>query len=102
MSHGVITEIREARKVLLTLSIKDRELLVRRIVDEIHAVRNNDLSNGLFANSAGFDHLIAHTYDTIPSIARMDDENFGIVLDQFADLLNTVASILRGQPTVLH
>lgn len=53
MSHGIITEIRDARKELLSLSIKDREQLVRRIVDELHAVRTSDFSDSPFANSTG-------------------------------------------------
>ncbi|NNH32099.1 hypothetical protein C9413_22280 [Rhizobium sp. SEMIA 4085] len=102
MSHGIISEIRDARKELLSLSINDREHLVRRIVDELHAVRTSDFSDSPFANSTGLDHLVARTYDTIPEIARMDDKNFGMVLDQFVELLETITSIVRLPPTVLH
>ncbi|APO72133.1 hypothetical protein IE4872_PD01612 (plasmid) [Rhizobium gallicum] len=102
MSHGIITEIRDARKELLSLSIKDRERLVRRIVDELHAVRTSDFSDSPFASSTGLDYLVARTYDTIPEIARMDDKNFGMVLDQFVELLETITSIVRLPPTVLH
>lgn len=102
MSHGIITEIRDARKELLSLSIKDRERLVRRIVDELHAVRTSDFSESPFASSTGLDYLVARTYDTIPEIVRMDDKNFGMVLDQFVELLETITSIVRLPPTVLH
>lgn len=32
----------------------------------------------------------------------MDDKNFGMVLDQFVELLETITSIVRLPPTVLH
>lgn len=102
MSHDIITEIRDARKELLSLSIKDRERLVRRIVDELHAVRSSDFSNSPLSNSTGLGDLVARTYDTIPEIARMDDKNFGMVLDQFAELLETITSIVRLPTAVLH
>jgi hypothetical protein len=93
--RDLMSEIRHAQTNVAALHRWQRRTLIRKIVDQLHTMRDDELSDGAFDESHGLDKIIFSTCATISSLAESDDDYFRIVLQEFAELLKTMSNVIR-------
>jgi ABC-type transporter Mla subunit MlaD len=72
-----------------------RRSLIRKIVDELHTLRDDELSDGLFDQSDNLDKLIFNACASVTALAETDDAYFALVLEEFSSLLKTMSDVVR-------
>jgi hypothetical protein len=100
MSYEFVSEIRTARKRLARMSMHERRLLLSRILDEIEKICETDTVGRAPGYTVGLRRLMASASVSMDEIAEMNDEGFGRVLDELAELLVTMTLATEMQPPV--
>lgn len=100
MSYEFVSEIRTARKRLARLSMYERRLLLSRILDEIERICEEDTIDCAPDYTVGLQRLMASASVSMDEIAEMNDEGFGRVLDELAELLVTMTLASEMQPQI--
>lgn len=95
-----MSEIRHAQTNVAALHRWQRRTLIRKIIDQLHTLRDDELADGVFDDSHGLDKIILSTCATISSLAESDDEYFRHVLQEFAELLKTMSDVIRRNAAV--
>jgi hypothetical protein len=100
MSYEFVSEIRTARRCLARLSMHERRRLLSRILDEIQRMSEDDTADSAFDYNVGLQRLMASALISMDEIAEMNDEGFGRVLDELAQLLVTMTLATEMQPPI--
>lgn len=95
MHRNLMSEIRHAQKNISGMHRWQRRSLIRKIVDELHTLRDDELSEGLFDQSDNLDKLIFNACASVTALAETDDAYFGLVLEEFSSLLKTMSDVVR-------
>jgi hypothetical protein len=90
-----MSEIRHAQNNISGMHRWQRRSLIRKIVDELHTLRDDELSDGLFDQSDNLDKLIFNACASVTALAETDDAYFALVLEEFSSLLKTMSDVVR-------
>jgi len=92
-----MSEIRHAQKNIVNMHRWQRRSLIRKIVDELHTLRDDDLCDGVFDRNDDLDNLIFNACTSVSALAETDDAYFGLVLEEFSTLLKAMSDVIRRQ-----
>jgi len=90
-----MSEIRHAQKNIVNMHRWQRRSLIRKIVDELHTLRDDDLCDGAFDRNDNLDKLIFNACTSVSALAETDDAYFSLVLEEFSTLLKTMSDVVR-------